>query len=72
MNNYMNLSEYETKSVIQNMLRESGKESLASVAREIGLKETTFRSALNNDSIRIRDFLKVAELMGYEIIVKKI
>lgn len=68
----MNLSEYETKSVIQNMLRESGKESLASVAREIGLKETTFRSALNNDSIRIRDFLKVAELMGYEIIVKKI
>jgi hypothetical protein len=73
----LNLSEMDVKKALKIMVSESGVDSFASVAREIGLKETTFRSAISepNESeqppIRLRDFLKAAEVTGYEVIVRK-
>lgn len=34
-------------------------------------KETTLRSAVNNNAVRVADFIKVSEHMGYEIIVRE-
>ncbi|MDK8747562.1 hypothetical protein QP810_10030 [Streptococcus agalactiae] len=67
----INLKETDIKKALRIMSSESGIDSLASLGRELGLKETTFRSSITNNSIRLKDFLKAAELMGYEVIVKK-
>jgi predicted transcriptional regulator len=67
----INLNETEIKKVLKIMMSEQGIDSMADIARALNIKETTFRSAVSNNSIRLTDFLKVAELLGYELIVTK-
>jgi hypothetical protein len=73
----LNLSEMEVKKALKIMISEAGIDHFTSLAREIGLKETTFRSAISEPNeheqppIRLRDFLKAAEVTGYEVIVRK-
>lgn len=65
------LSNTEIDKVIKIMTAESGTKSLAALARELGIKETTFRSAIHNNSIRFVDFIDAAESMGFEVIAIK-
>lgn len=65
------LNEIDIKHAIKIMMAESNTESLAALARNIDVKETTFRSALNNNSLRVSDFTKISNLMGYEVIVRE-
>ncbi|QQE81606.1 hypothetical protein [Alicyclobacillus sp. SO9] len=70
MTREMNLAETDMKRVLKIMMAEAGVDSLADTARSLNIKETTFRSAVANNSLRVADFMKVAEFMGYEVIVR--
>jgi len=67
----MKINENDSKKALRVMLSESGLDSMAALGRELGYKETTFRSAVNNNAIRVKDFVKAADLMGFEVIIKK-
>jgi hypothetical protein len=67
----VNLNQDDFKKSLRIMLSESGLDSFAALGRELGYKETTFRSSLNNKSIRLKDFINAADLMGFEVIVRK-
>ncbi|MGO4268264.1 helix-turn-helix domain-containing protein [Paenibacillus sp. TAF58] len=69
-NRVIDLSTTSVKSALKIMMAEKGIDSLADIARSLDVKETTFRSAINNESIRLTDFLKVAEYLGYTVIIQ--
>lgn len=65
------LNENDIKKILHTMISEAGVDSLAALGRELGYKETTFRSAITNNSIRLKDFVRAADLMGFKVIVRK-
>lgn len=64
------LEEENLKKALKIMMSESEIDSMAALGRELGYKETTFRSAINNNALRMKDFLNAADLMGFEVIVR--
>jgi TPP-dependent trihydroxycyclohexane-1,2-dione (THcHDO) dehydratase len=64
------LDETDFKTALKIMMAESGMASFSELARKVGTKETTFRSAINNNAIRLVDFIKAAEAMGYAVVIK--
>lgn len=69
-NRNINLNKTDLRTTIRIMMAEAGTESMKEIAENLKINETTFRSSVNNDAMRLRDFLKVAESMGYEVIVR--
>ncbi len=67
----MTLNDQELKRVLKVMLSGSSLSSLGELGKELGFKETTFRSAITNNSMRYRDFIQAAEAMGYDVIIQK-
>lgn len=65
------LNEEELKKTLRIMISGSNLDSLAALGRELGYKETTFRTAVSKNSIRYHDFIRAADIMGYEVIVRK-
>jgi DNA-directed RNA polymerase specialized sigma24 family protein len=64
------LNEMKLSQALRIMMAESNVQSFAEIARDLGMKETTFRSAISRDSIRLSDFLALADILGYEVMVK--
>jgi DNA-directed RNA polymerase specialized sigma24 family protein len=64
------LNEMKLSHALRIMMAESNVQSFAEIARDLGMKETTFRSAISRDSIRLSDFLALADILGYQVIVK--
>lgn len=64
------LNDTKLSQALRIMMAESDTPSMASIARDIGMKETTFRSAISRDSIRLSEFLAISDALGYEVIVK--
>jgi Cro/C1-type HTH DNA-binding domain len=64
------LNDTDLKRALKIMMAESNIDSMAAVARNLNIKETTFRSAINNNSLRVADLIKICEVMGYEVIVR--
>jgi energy-converting hydrogenase A subunit M len=71
MNNTIDLNNIEIKKVIRIMMANSDVDSLAALARELGIAETTFRSAVTNGSLKLNHLTKAAEIMGYKIVAQK-
>lgn len=69
-NRLINLDNTPIKTAIRIMLAESDTRSLAAVARKLDLKETTLRSSINNNAIRLADFINIAKHLGYTVTVK--
>lgn len=65
------LNKEQPTNIVGLMLASKGRSSKGDLAREIGIKETTFRAALSNESLRLKDFLQVAEALGFEIVAKQ-
>ena len=63
------LSSTDLKTVLRVMMAESGTNSFATIARTLGIKESTFRSAIYTGSLRVEDFVRVAQSMGYKVMV---
>lgn len=70
MKKTISLNDTELKQALKIMMAESNISSMASLSREVGIVETTFRSAVNKSSLRISDLIKVCETMGYEVVIK--
>ena len=70
MSRIIDLQKTDLKTALKIMMAESGTNSLADLARNLNIKETTFRSAISNGSIRLLDFVEVAISMGYTVTVK--
>jgi hypothetical protein len=71
LNNEIKLNETGIKTALKLMMAPSEIDSFAEIARHLNINETTFRSALNNNSLRVTDLLKTSDLFGYEIVIKK-
>jgi TPP-dependent trihydroxycyclohexane-1,2-dione (THcHDO) dehydratase len=67
----IDLRETDFKTALKIMMAESGMGAFSELARKVGTKETTFRAAINNNAMRLVDFLKAAEAMGYTVVVKE-
>ncbi len=52
-------------------MEESNIVTYKEIAERIDIKEYTFRSALHRDALRLKDFKRVVESLGYEIYVVK-
>lgn len=65
------LNEMKLSQALRIMMAESDIDSLAEIARDLGMKETTFRSAISRDSIRLTDFLALSDVLGYEVVVRE-
>lgn len=68
----IDLSKTTPKAALKIMMAEAGVDSLAFVARNIDMNETTFRSAINNDAIRLKDFLRAAKFLGFTVQIQSI
>ena len=64
------LNEENLKRIIKVMMAESDVPSMASLAKEIGIKDTTFRSALNNNALRVKELIQLSDKLGYDITLK--
>lgn len=65
------LNDVTIKNAIQIMKDDNGIGTFKEVAEKVGIKEYTFRSALHNNALRVRELKEIADLLGYEIILKK-
>lgn len=66
----LELNKIKLNQALRIMMAESNTSSMAEIARNLGMKETTFRSAITRDAIRLSDFLALSDLLGYEVIVR--
>lgn len=66
----IDMRDTDIKMAIRQMIASSGMRSLASVARDMGINETTLRVSVNNSQIRLKDFLRIAELCGFQVVVR--
>ncbi|MGG3004730.1 helix-turn-helix domain-containing protein [Geobacillus stearothermophilus] len=64
------LNDTDIKRALKIMMAESDIDSMAAVARDLNIKETTFRSAINNNSLRVAELVRICEMMGYELVIR--
>ena len=64
------LNEENLKRIIKVMMAESDVPSMALLAKKIGIKDTTFRSALNNNALRVKELIQLSDKLGYDITLK--
>ncbi|TPG68683.1 hypothetical protein EEL31_09200 [Brevibacillus laterosporus] len=67
MSREISLLDTDTKSIIRILMAEKGYKSMKEISNAIGMKDTTFRSAIDNETIRLKDFIKAINSMGYEL-----
>jgi predicted DNA-binding protein (UPF0251 family) len=63
----INLNEMSIKSAVRLMMEGTEYKQFQEVAEALEIRKTTFQSALDNNSLRVRDLIKIAELLGYEL-----
>lgn len=69
-NREIDLSTTDMKTALRIMMAESGVSGFAEVARALDMKETTLRSAVSRGALRLEDFRRVAEMLGYTVVVR--
>lgn len=63
----VNLSQMNAKTAITVMMDGSEINTYKELAARLDIKEYTFRSALHNNALRVRDLQQIAQILGYEI-----
>jgi 5-bromo-4-chloroindolyl phosphate hydrolysis protein len=67
----INLDEVSLKNAVRLMMDNTEFQTFKEVAESLEIPKSTFQSALDKDYLRFRDFLKVADLLGYSIKLEK-
>ena len=67
----IDLMDTDMKTALRIMMAETGTRSLADIARALDMKETTLRSAVAREALRLEDFKRLAAHLGYTVIVRK-
>ena len=65
------LNEIAVKKALKIMMAEADVSSVADLAEQLEVPASTLRSALNNNALKVRDLVKIADLIGYEIVAVK-
>ncbi|MNW61352.1 hypothetical protein D3C74_394040 [compost metagenome] len=60
----------QVTNAVRLMLASRGRSSVAGLAQDIGMKETTLRAAIKNSSLRLEDFVRIADTLGFTVSVK--
>ncbi|MGG0793819.1 hypothetical protein ABE137_07410 [Brevibacillus laterosporus] len=71
MSRKINLSDSDIKGIIRILMAEKGYKSMREISNAIGMKDTTFRSAIDNQTIRLNDFIKAINSMGYDLYISE-
>lgn len=66
----IDLNETDMKTALRIMIAEAGVDSIASVARSLDMKETTLRSSITRETLRVEDLKRIASSMGYTVVIK--
>jgi predicted DNA-binding protein (UPF0251 family) len=67
----ISLDEVSLKNSIRLMMEGTDYKTFKEVAEALEISKSTFQSALDNDYLRVRDLLKIADLLGYTIKLEK-
>lgn len=65
------INQMQSKETVRLMMIGSEFETVKDLSEKLGITKSTFQSALDNNSLRLRDLQKVADLLGYEIKIEK-
>lgn len=66
------INQMSTKDAVKLMMIGTEYDSFKQIAEQMGLKRSsTFQSALDNNSLRLREFREIADLLGYEIKIEQ-
>lgn len=60
----------EVKNELKGYIAASG-ESMASLADKLGITRSAMTQKINNESLRYKDAVKIANLLGYDIVWKR-
>lgn len=52
------------------MMTVAGYRGLSGMARELNVNESTLRNAIHTGRIRLADFLRIAELCGFQVVAR--
>ena len=66
-----NLNEMTVKDIVRLMMVGSGYETFKEIAEKQNIPPSTLQYALDKNSLRVRDFQAIADLLGYEIKLEK-
>lgn len=61
------LNDTEIKSAVRLMMEDTDYKQFKEIAKALEMEKSTFQSALDNNSLRVRDLLRIAELLGYKV-----
>lgn len=67
----INLENITLSNAVRLMMENSEYDTFKKIAETIEVPKSTFQSSLNNNAMRIRDLIKVAELLGYTLTLEK-
>ncbi|RHW31491.1 hypothetical protein D1B31_22045 [Neobacillus notoginsengisoli] len=67
----IDLNEISIKSAIRLMMEGTSYKQFQEIAKELKIPRSTFQSQLDNNSLRVRDLVKVADLLGYQLKLDK-
>lgn len=65
------INQMTSKETVKLMMIGSEYETFKQLSEKLEITKSTFQSALDNNSLRVRDLQKVADLLGYEIKIEK-
>jgi hypothetical protein len=63
----INLMDMSVKSAVRIMMEGTDYKQFQEIAKALELPKSTLQSALDNNSLRVRDLLKIAKLLGYDV-----
>ena len=67
----INLLEVSLKNAIRVMMDETEFDQFQKIAAALDIPKSTFQSALDKNTLKVRDLLPIAELLGYTVKLEK-
>ena len=68
----ISLSDVQIKNAVRVMMEDTEYDQFQKIAAALGKAKSTFQTSLDNETIRTKDLIKVADLLGYDLQLKKI
>lgn len=67
----IDIEEVSLKTAIRVMMEGSQYQQFKEIAETLSIPKSTLQSALDNNALRVRDFTKIADLLGYKIVLEQ-
>lgn len=67
----IDMNDVNIKMAVRLMMEESNYNQFKELAEVLDIPKSTLQSALDKNSLRVRDLARIADLLGYKIILEK-